>query len=87
MKRGTTVIVPTAARTRLLGLQGAETMGNGDRRNIRDITIEAVPMYNIPTDESPVHHATGRSQQLIGKNRRLMRISDNSGHQGGITAR
>jgi len=63
----TTLIVPTTARARLLDLQGAETMGNGDRRNVRDITIEAVPMYNVLPDphSGAAWHAKGRGNGYV----------------------
>ena len=43
---GTRIIVPPAAKGMLLDVQGAETMANGERLTIDDLTIEAVPMYN-----------------------------------------
>ena len=56
----TRIIVPTAARGMLLDVQGAETMANGDRITIDDLTIEAVPMYNPTPDPSTARPSTPR---------------------------
>lgn len=63
----TTLIVPTAARQRLLDVKGAETMSNGERRTVGDITVEAVPMYNVQPDPKTgtVWHAKGRGNGYI----------------------
>jgi L-ascorbate metabolism protein UlaG (beta-lactamase superfamily) len=58
----TRVIVPTAAATMLLDLQGAETMANGERKVMGDLSIEAVPMYNSGPDSQlgTIFHPKGR---------------------------
>jgi L-ascorbate metabolism protein UlaG (beta-lactamase superfamily) len=63
----TTLIVPTAARARLLAIQGAETMANGDKKNVGDVAIEAVPMYNLrpDPDSRAVWHAKGRGNGYV----------------------
>ena len=47
----TRIIVPVFAKKMLLDLQGAETMANGDRIVIGDVTVEAVAMYNTQPDK------------------------------------
>ena len=63
----TRIIIPTAARGMLLDVQGAETMGNGDRIKIDDLTIEAVPMYNPKPDSESgaIFHAKGRGNGYV----------------------
>jgi L-ascorbate metabolism protein UlaG (beta-lactamase superfamily) len=63
----TGVIVPSAAMTRLLGVQGAEAMVNGETKSISGITIEAVPMYNLRPDPQfgVVLHPKGRGNGYV----------------------
>ena len=63
----TRLVVPTAARARMLDVQGAELMANGQTKVVGDVTIEAVPMYNLqPNGESGnVFHAKGRGNGYI----------------------
>ena len=62
----------------LLDVQGAETMGNGDRIKIDDLTIEAVPMYNPKPDSraGAIFHPKGRGNGYVvslGGTRRVYR--------------
>jgi L-ascorbate metabolism protein UlaG (beta-lactamase superfamily) len=63
----TRLIVPTAASSRLLGVQGAETMANGDTKVIAGVTIEAVPMYNLHPDaqSGAVFHPRDRGNGYV----------------------
>ena len=63
----TRIIIPTAARGMLLDVQGAETMANGDRIKIDDLTIEAVPMYNPKPDpqHGAIFHPKGRGNGYV----------------------
>jgi L-ascorbate metabolism protein UlaG (beta-lactamase superfamily) len=63
----TRIIIPTVARGMLLDVQGAETMGNGDRITIDDLTIEAVPMYNPRPDpeHGAIFHPKGRGNGYV----------------------
>jgi L-ascorbate metabolism protein UlaG (beta-lactamase superfamily) len=63
----TRVTVPTAASSRLLDLQGAETMANGETKVIGGVTIEAVPMYNARPDAASgeVFHPRGRGNGYV----------------------
>lgn len=63
----TRIIVPPAARGMLLNVQGAETIANGERISIGDLTIDAVPMYNPKPDsqQSPVFHPRGRGNGYV----------------------
>jgi L-ascorbate metabolism protein UlaG (beta-lactamase superfamily) len=63
----TRIIVPPVAKAMLLDVQGAETIANGGRITIDDLTIDAVPMYN-PASESqqgPVFHPRGRGNGYV----------------------
>src|SRR2546428_1360765 len=64
----TRVIVPSAAMTRLLGVQGAEAMLNGETKTVSGITIEAVPMYNVrpdPQSGGAIFHTKGRGNGYV----------------------
>jgi L-ascorbate metabolism protein UlaG (beta-lactamase superfamily) len=63
----TRVIVPMAAKDRLLDLQAAEAMANGDRVVIEGLTIEAVAMYNTEPDSQSglVWHQKGRGNGYV----------------------
>lgn len=63
----TRLVVPTAARSRLLEVQGAELMANGETTVIGEVTIEAVPMYNLrPDSESgTIFHTKGRGNGYV----------------------
>jgi L-ascorbate metabolism protein UlaG (beta-lactamase superfamily) len=63
----TRVIVPTAAGTMLLDLQGAETMANGERKVMDGLIIEAVPMYNSRPDPQlgAIFHPKGRGNGYV----------------------
>jgi L-ascorbate metabolism protein UlaG (beta-lactamase superfamily) len=65
--RGTRLVVPTAARSRLLDVQGAELMANGQTKVIGDATIETVPMYNLQPDRESgtFFHPKGRGNGYI----------------------
>jgi L-ascorbate metabolism protein UlaG (beta-lactamase superfamily) len=63
----TRIIVPVAAKAMLLDVQGAETMANGDRIRIDELTIDAVPMYNPTRDlqQGVTFHPKGRGNGYI----------------------
>jgi L-ascorbate metabolism protein UlaG (beta-lactamase superfamily) len=63
----TTVIVPTAARLRLLDLVTAATMANGEKRTVGGVAIEAVPMYNLGPDAASgtIWHPKGRGNGYV----------------------
>ena len=63
----TRLIVPTSASGMLLDVQGAQTMANGDRRVIGEVTIEAVAMYNTSPDPQlgAIFHPKGRGNGYI----------------------
>jgi L-ascorbate metabolism protein UlaG (beta-lactamase superfamily) len=65
--RQTRIIVPVVAKGMLLDVQGAETMANGDRIRIDELTIEAVPMYNPTLDpqQRVIFHPKGRGNGYI----------------------
>jgi L-ascorbate metabolism protein UlaG (beta-lactamase superfamily) len=56
-----------AARSRLLDVQGAEPMANGEKKVIGDVTIEAVRMYNLQPDRESgtIFHPKGRGNGYI----------------------
>jgi len=63
----TRIIIPTAAQGRLLDVQGAETLANGERITIDDLTIDAVPMYNPKPDvqHGAIFHPKGRGNGYV----------------------
>ena len=63
----TRIIIPTAAKGMLLDVEGAETMANGDRIMLDDLTIEAVPMYNPKPDplQGTTFHPKGRGNGYV----------------------
>jgi L-ascorbate metabolism protein UlaG (beta-lactamase superfamily) len=63
----TRIIVPTAAATMMLNVQGAETLGHGERKVIGDVEIEAIPMYNLRPDPQSgiVLHPRGRGNGYV----------------------
>ena len=63
----TRIVVPTAAKGMLLDVQGAETMANGERITIEDLTIDAVPMYNPKPEPQygTIFHPKGRGNGYI----------------------
>lgn len=63
----TRIIVPPAAKGMLLDVQGAETITNGGRITIDDLTIDAVPMYNPTADsqQGQVFHPRGRGNGYV----------------------
>ncbi len=63
----TRIVVPTAAKGMLLDVQGAETMANGERITIEDLTIDAVPMYNPKPElqSGTIFHPKGRGNGYI----------------------
>jgi L-ascorbate metabolism protein UlaG (beta-lactamase superfamily) len=68
VKRASTrLIVPRAAMSRLLGVQGAEAMSNGETRRVRGTIVEAVPMYNPQPDAKfgLVFHPKGRGNGYV----------------------
>jgi L-ascorbate metabolism protein UlaG (beta-lactamase superfamily) len=68
LKTSTTrLIVPAAASARLLSVQGAEAMANGETMRIAGLTIEAVPMYNVQPDAQfgTVFHTKGRGNGYV----------------------
>ena len=63
----TRLVVPTAAGSRLLDVHGAELMANGETKAIGDVTLEAVPMYNLQPDRElgTRFHPRGRGNGYI----------------------
>ena len=63
----TRIVVPTATKGMLLDVQGAETMANGERITIEDLTIDAVPMYNPKPElqHGTIFHPKGRGNGYI----------------------
>jgi L-ascorbate metabolism protein UlaG (beta-lactamase superfamily) len=63
----TRLIVPLAARSRLLDVPGAEGMANGDTITIGAVTIDAIPMYNVRPDpeSSLTFHPKGRGNGYV----------------------
>jgi L-ascorbate metabolism protein UlaG (beta-lactamase superfamily) len=63
----TRVLVPSAAVPRMLDVKGAETIANGELKTIGDVTIEAVPMYNVKPDPKfkQIFHTKGRGNGYI----------------------
>ena len=63
----TRVIVPTAEGSRMLDVEGAEIMANGETRTIGGVTVEAVPMYNLAPDRESgmTYHTPGRGNGYI----------------------
>lgn len=63
----TRVIVPTAAASRMLDVEGAEVMANGDTWTSGGVTVEAVPMYNLEPDRESgmTYHTRGRGNGYI----------------------
>ena len=64
---GTRLIVPPAAKSRPLDVEGAETITNGETKMIAGMTIEAVPMYNMPPDPQSggIFHPKGRGNGYV----------------------
>ena len=50
--QSTRLVVPVAARSRMLDVQEAEPMANGETKVIGDLTIEAIAMYNLQPDRT-----------------------------------
>lgn len=68
LKTATTrLIVPPAAASRLLGVQGAQTMGNGEKKTIGDVVVESIPMYNVRPDPQfgAIFHPKGRGNGYV----------------------
>lgn len=65
--RATRIVVPVAAQSRLLDVQGAEPMANGEKKVIGDVRIEAVPMYNLQPDRASgaTFHTKGRGNGYV----------------------
>ncbi len=63
----TRLLVPLAGASRLLGVQGAEAVANGETRQIGGASVEAVPMYNPRPDAKfgLVFHTKGRGNGYI----------------------
>ncbi len=63
-KEGTTVVVN---RTSAGKIPGAAAMGNGDRKDLKWITIEAVPAYNVVHMRSPgvPYHPKGNGNGYV----------------------
>ena len=63
----TRIIIPTAAKGMLLDVRGAETLANGERLTIDDVTIDAVPMYNPKPDvqHGAIFHPKGRGNGYV----------------------
>jgi L-ascorbate metabolism protein UlaG (beta-lactamase superfamily) len=59
-----TFIVPQAVADKLPEKYSAEVLSNGGSTNWNDIEIEAIPMYNLPDDESS-RHPKGRGNGYI----------------------
>jgi L-ascorbate metabolism protein UlaG (beta-lactamase superfamily) len=60
LKKDGTVIIANARSTEKLGM--GEVMKNGDTRKVLDITVEAVPAYNI---ERTQYHPKGRDNGYV----------------------
>lgn len=63
----TRLIVPTSAKDMLLDVPGAQTMANGERIDLGDLVVEAVPMYNMEPDPQfgSIFHPKGRGNGYI----------------------
>ena len=79
----TRLVVPVAARSRMLDIQAAEPMANGEKKAIGDLTIEAIAMYNLqagsyvrynPSCEGPRQwlHSHGWGQTTLRGRRYVM---------------
>ena len=65
--QSTRLVVPVAARSRMLDVQEAEPMANGETKVIGDLTIEAIAMYNLQPDRTSgtTLHVKGRGNGYI----------------------
>ena len=63
----TRLIVPPSAASRLLGVEGAETLANGGTKDVGAVRIEAVAMYNPRPDPATgfLFHAKGRGNGYV----------------------
>jgi L-ascorbate metabolism protein UlaG (beta-lactamase superfamily) len=63
----TRLIVPTSAKDMLLDISGAQTMANGERLDLGDLVVEAVPMYNMEPDPQlgSIFHPKGHGNGYI----------------------
>lgn len=68
-KSGATVVMPSAVANQASGKIAAPTvvMANGDTKTVSDISIEAVPMYNLRHGPAPgeLYHPKGRGNGYI----------------------
>lgn len=67
-KSGTPVVMPAAAATQAGAKIAAPTvMANGDTKIVADVSIEAVPMYNLQHGPAPgeLYHPKGRGNGYI----------------------
>lgn len=68
-KSGTSVVMPSAAATQAGTKIAAPTvvMANGDTKTVADVSIEAVPMYNMQHGPAPgeLYHPKGRGNGYI----------------------
>ena len=68
-KSGATVVMPAAAGTQAAGKIAAPTvvMANGDMKTVADVSIEAIPMYNMQHGPAPgeLYHPKGRGNGYI----------------------
>lgn len=63
-KQGTTVVVPQAAAAQV---SGATVIANGEKKTIKGVEIEAVPMYNLQRGPSAgqLFHTKGRGNGYV----------------------
>jgi L-ascorbate metabolism protein UlaG (beta-lactamase superfamily) len=63
----TRIVVPTAAASRMLDVEGAEVIANGETLVVGGVAIDAVPMYNVEPDRESgmVYHAIGRGNGYV----------------------
>lgn len=63
----TVIIAPQAVYDELTQELQAKTviMGNGDVHSVADISIEAIPMYNLPTEGPDYRHVKGRGNGYV----------------------
>ena len=59
MTKSTTLVVPQSVADKFKNARGELVMANGDRKTVDELSIAAVPMYNLPAANATPRHPKG----------------------------